>query len=510
MDHHRHCCPLARKNASRRTFFRRAWNWTKGVLALLLTWRFLPLQSARASSVPPRAGAAILPGWQGSSAVSDVFAVTDIPAPSCSLSAGTPPATGPCADPATAFADKGVDTLVALMAHRGTHLHKTGPTPQGLVGADDVVVIKINNQWGGAGSGSGLGRLSTNTDLLKGVIWQILSHPDGFSGEVVLVDNAQPISDNAWAATPANAEDRDQTYTAVVDAFRSEGYAVSVCDWTALNASTVNGGQIGDSGYPAGEYARGNDTDCYILLDDPAVAASGIYSYPKFTTDGGRRVSMRYGVWDGSSYDSDGLTFINMPVLKKHGMASATICWKNLVGFISCGGWDANRYGDWDEMHDYFWGYTGRTAPDYGLLGRMMAEVRAPDLHVVDAIWVATVNNYSSYDAARVDALIASTDPFAADWYASEYALAPAVLRDQQQSSAARAGIFRSATRVNQRSCEARWNGSYPYMRFSGSDADTPLDVEKQQLNAYSARSGSSFDSETVSIAPVRSLLLDG
>ena len=98
---------------------------------------------------------------------------------------------------------------------------------------------------------------------------------------------------------------------------------------------------------------------------------------------------MRYGVWDGSSYDSDRLIFINLPVLKKHGMADSTICWKSLIGFVSIADTNA-RFTDWDQMHDFFWGYTGGANAGYGLLGQELALVRAPDLNIVDAIWVAT------------------------------------------------------------------------------------------------------------------------
>jgi hypothetical protein len=201
---------------------------------------------------------------------------------------------------------------------------------------------------------------------------------------------------------------------------------------------------------------------------------------------------MRYGVWNGSAYEPDRLTFINMPVLKRHGMAGATIAWKNLIGFITIGDY-TNRFGlsgspeweAWDRMHGFFWGYQGMGDTDYGLTGREMALIRSPDLNVVDAIWVAD-DNYDG-DATRQNVLLAGTDPFAVDWYASEYVLRPLMTWDPNDVSAARGGIFRNATRTNQNAAAFVWpGGSYPYIDLlDGYNGSTPSDSEKNQMNVY-------------------------
>jgi hypothetical protein len=448
------------------------------VLALVIT---VSLQGS--GTVPPglvRAGPT-LPAWTSPSAVSDVFGVYDVPVSRCSLGGGTLPDTPPCNDAEYALHDDGVDALVNLMESKETHFYQTALHPNGIVGADDVVVIKINNQWGGNGSGDGAGRMATNTDVLKGLIWRILQHPDGFSGEVVVAENTQPIAPGDWDDYPANAEDPDQCILDVISAFQSLGYAVSDYNWTDLNDARISGGSIADSGYPDGEYINGDTSDAYILLEDPAGDAMGELSYPKFRTAGGNYVSMRYGVWNGSNYDSERLTFINLPVLKRHGWSGATIAWKNLIGFISTDGYSGpNRYGTWDDMHNiYFWG-------SYGLLGREIALICSPDLHLVDAIWVAYEGNNGG-DAARQDVLLASTDPFAVDWYASEHVLCP--LTGRQDTSAARGGTFRNTTRSNQNAAKSVWpggSGSYPYIDLLDAyDGSTPTDDEKKQMNVY-------------------------
>jgi hypothetical protein len=454
-------------------------------LALLIT---AGLQSSSAVPPMPVHASPSLPAWTSPSAVSDVFVVSDVPVPQCSLDGGTLPGTPPCNDADYALHDDGVDALFKLMESKGRYFYRTALHPTGIVGANDIVVIKVNNQWGGNGSGDGAGRMATNTDVLKGLIWRILQRPGGFSGEVVVAENSQPIAGNNWDAYPANAEDPDQSIQDVVNAFQSIGYAVSLYDWTDLNDDRISGGSISDSGYPTGEYAHGNMSDAYILLEDPAGTGTDELSYPKFRTVNGDYVSMRYGVWGSSSYDSDRLTFINLPVLKRHGWSGATIAWKNLIGFISTDGYsDPNRYGSWNDMHDiYFWG-------SYGLLGREIALIHAPDLHLVDAVWVAYEGNTGG-DAVRQDVLLASTDPFAVDWYASEYLLLP--LTGSQGTSAARSGTFRNTTRANQNAAELVWpgsSGSYPYIDLLDTyDGDTPTDDEKNQMNVYVTSPGAS------------------
>ena len=105
-----------------------------------------------------------------------------------------------------------------------------------------MVVIKVNQQWVGAGSGSGAGRLGTSTDLIKGLIWRILNHPDGFAGEVVVAENVQSIGVRSFATeTPANAQDQNQSLADVITVFQGLGRPVSLQDWTALNDHLTSG-----------------------------------------------------------------------------------------------------------------------------------------------------------------------------------------------------------------------------------------------------------------------------
>ena len=80
-----------------------------------------------------------------------------------------------------------VNALIDLMSSQGLHFYNTTDADDGLIGSEDVVIIKMNGQWPRRGG--------TNTDLIKSVINAIHNHPDGFTGEVVIADNGQGIGD---------------------------------------------------------------------------------------------------------------------------------------------------------------------------------------------------------------------------------------------------------------------------------------------------------------------------
>lgn len=425
-----------------------------------------------------------LPFWRNATAKSDIFVVKDIPAPLYSLAGGTLPP-GP-AD--LILRDAGIEALAALMDRQGTPFFRTTGSSQGLVARDSVVVIKINGQWVGDGYDSGAGRLGTNTDLIKGLIWRILNHPEGFVGEVVVADNIQDHDIDFKTRTPANAQDQNQSLADVINVFQGLGRPVSIQDWTELNTALLPGGDLGP-GPASCEYSHGNMADGYVLLNDndnPPGLTNG-YSYPKFQTAGGLYVSMRHGLWDGLSYQPDRVILINMPVLKKHCMAATTAAWKNLVGFQTIYG--DGRFGDWNMMHTFFWGFNNPDPPNpYGLIGRHISLVRTPDMNIVDAVWVANDNNYDSGSAVRWNVVLGSRDPFAVDWYASEYVLRPVVPDSPDDSSLARAGTFRSASLVNQKAAKNTWGGTYPFIDFvEGYSGNTPLEAEKNQMNVFLA-----------------------
>jgi hypothetical protein len=411
-----------------------------------------------------------LPAWTSPEAVSDVYAVTHVPLPTVSLDGGTIPEGS---TPAEALHDRGVDALIDELAAQGRPFYRTPHQPQGLIGPDDVVVLKVNNQWN-CGTGTDRGRSHTNIDVIKGVIYRIVQHPQGFSGAVVVADNTQFAPGQFDCADDNNAQDTRQSHQDVVDAFVSQGYPVCISPWEALRTTFVD------------EYDSGDVESGYVAVQEGTPGVDQL-SYPKFEVACGPdtyRISMRYGLWDGSSYDGARLKMINMPIVKRHSMAGATLAVKNYIGFLTTGD-TSRRFGSSTNMHNLFWGYSGDS--DYGLLGRQLALIRRADLNIVDAIWVnPTSQTGGEEDAVRANVLLASVDPFALDYYGSVYVLLPYMAPGSSQAFHADArqqgGEFRGFLLTNEN--RARSLGMVDIV-----DLDDRLTVEEElaQFNVFVA-----------------------
>lgn len=296
---------------------------------------------------------------------------------------------------------EGLDALLRLVADEGTGLYRSNQsvplaTPDGLISADDVVLIKVNSQWAQRGM--------TNTDVLRGLVQRIVDHPDGFRGEVVVVENGQ---EQDYLASKDQNNDasvqHDQSAQVVVDRFNTP--RVSLYRWIEIGQNAVE------------EYSAGDDRDGYVL--------AGFYplNYPKFTTAAGTPVSLRYGIWNGEDYDDSRLKFINLPVLKTHVIMGATASIKNYAGVMSRFVGDYAPGEDWDYHANFY--RTWKNNPP-GLLGRLMA-LRFPTLTILDGTYVNPESNWAAWfdSTPRVGMLFASLDPVALDYYAVKEVLFP-------------------------------------------------------------------------------------
>lgn len=296
----------------------------------------------------------------------------------------------------------GIDDLVTLMGLKGFAWYRSdggGPTtgPGGLIDADDVVLIKVNGQWSQRGG--------TNTDVLRGIIRRIVEHPDGFIGEIVVADNGQRSGN--LDRTESNAEDHQQSIQDVVDDFAAEGFNISTYLWDSIRSESV------------GEYFDGDSTSGYVVTPDYDPETLIKVSYPKFQTSLGTYVSYKYGIWSPSSqsFDGDKLVVLNVPVLKTHRIYAVTASVKNHMGVITT---------DLDtDSHE---------GVDRGGMGSVLAEVRLPDLSILDCIWVLARPGSgpdASYESAsRRDQLVASTDPVALDMWAAKNILVPQIIEN--------------------------------------------------------------------------------
>jgi hypothetical protein len=341
----------------------------------------------------PRAMIALpgpLPVWEVEDPVSTIFVMDAIPPTPGSLAAGD------ATVPDEHLPDPAIDTLLAMMQTKDIYLHQTAAHPAGIVGADNIVILKGNFQW--------TSRNTTSTDRIKGMIWQILQHPDGFSGEIIICDNTQDIG-TGINHLDNNSEDPSHSLIDVVDTFVAKGYPVYCFDWASFWAVV------------ALEYSTGDYRDGFVYEADTKI------SYPKFSSPSGDYyVSLRHGVWDSvrAEYDPSRLCIIDFPVLKAHSMAGATIAVKNWIGTLTTAH-SSSRYGGWNNMHyQYFFG-------SYALVARVMAETY-PRLTIVDAAWTSTRDPNNLGWLADTNMLLGSTDPTAVSWYAAKYILTPIAL----------------------------------------------------------------------------------
>ncbi len=297
--------------------------------------------------------------------------------------------------------NRGLSKLLDLMGDNGVSFYQSSSVgknrgPEGLIAAGDIILIKVNSQWNQRGG--------TNTDLLHELITLITSHPDGFHGEVIIVDNGQAQYGSQgqggslnWAQS--NAEDPTQSAQRVADSFPL--FNVSTYQWDKITTHRVS------------EYSLGDDSDGYVVEEEKDPESNLIVSYPKFTTRSGSQVSFKYGVWDPqrSTYDSERLKVINLPVLKTHGGYSVTGAVKSYMGVPS------------DKLTANLGSRSHNTIATGGM-GTLMAETRFPTLTILDCIWVNAVpragpsTSYSQ--ATRVNIVAASIDPVALDYWASK------------------------------------------------------------------------------------------
>jgi uncharacterized protein (DUF362 family) len=292
--------------------------------------------------------------------------------------------------------DDGVVRLIDVLASGRVQFYRTADAPDGLIGTDDVVLLKINCQWAQRGG--------TNTDLLAQVARAVAAHPDGFTGEIVVADNGQAQYGSAgtggsldWDQT--NSMDKTRSAQDVIDGLKAD-MRIGGSLWDAFTMTEV------------AEYSEGDDADGFVVASE-ASPTGIVVSYPKFTTVYGTRVSFKQGIWDegAQSYDTDRLKIINLPVLKVHGLYQVTGAVKAYMG---C---NASRLTDQSSHNS-----VGR-----GGMGTLMAQTRAPALNIMDMIWVGVQRGPGiTYETAvEKDMLASSTDPVALDWWCALNVLMP-------------------------------------------------------------------------------------
>jgi len=290
----------------------------------------------------------------------------------------------------------GVDALLNLMANNELSFYKRINSARqaeayGLIAADDIVLIKVNAQWKYRGC--------TNSDLVRGLVQRILDHPDGFRGEVVIVENGQgrgslncdtSSSYNGESGVHANANDESHSFLYLADEV-FKGRPVSAYLLDPIRGIFIT--------------AADHITDGYRMLEN--------VSYPCFTSARGTRIELKEGVWKDGAYHHN-LKLINVPVLKHHdqGGSEITAALKHFYGLVSMS--------DGQSTARHYSGL-GETC------GKMVVSVLPPVLHIMDAIWVShkALTGYPEQNTFRANQILASQDPVALDYWAAKNVLYP-------------------------------------------------------------------------------------
>ncbi len=295
----------------------------------------------------------------------------------------------------------GLDALFSLLSSKGTKLYQTNKNhawggAQGIINAHDVVVIKVNCQWKCRGT--------TNTDVLQGLIYRILQHPDGFEGEVVIFENGQGRGGFDGLTQGGSVYD---TWSAIAN-----GIWVNAEEENLLTVDYLVNTVFKND--PVSAYLLDPIRSVFIAEDEHSIDGYrevADVSYPCFTSHGGHRIELHEGIWNGSSHSAN-MKLINLPVLKHHGGTGVTASLKHTYGILS--------------MAD---GSSGiRHYAESGTqCGKMWSLVRIPDLNILDCIWVSfdSLLGYPPETTHRADTLLAGIDPVALDYYASKHVLQP-------------------------------------------------------------------------------------
>jgi len=295
----------------------------------------------------------------------------------------------------------GLDVMLDTLSDGGVKLYRTDAGhpwggPGGIVDAHDVVLVKVNCQWKCRGT--------TNTDLLRGLIHRILEHPDGFEGEVVIVENGQGQGSfdgrpRAWGSYAAWPEIEDGVY-------------VNAEDETVLTVDHLVNRIF--AGEPVSSFLL--DTIRENFISETNHSGNGYrtvsdVSYPCFTSAGGNRVELLEGVWNGAKH-GENIKVINVPVLKTHDGTGVTGVLKHCYGMLS--------------MADGHFGIR-HYLQSGAQCGKMWSLVRAPDLNILDCIWVSheALRGYPEDTTHRSNVLLAGMDPVALDYYGSKHVLLP-------------------------------------------------------------------------------------
>jgi hypothetical protein len=321
-----------------------------------------------------------------------------------------------------------------------------------VIGDDDVVIIKVAAQWWNQGM--------TNVAGARRVIERVLARP-GFRGEVVVVENThfrlRDGSGLARAFTRPSERNVDvpgwSSLGDLAAAYRDHP-RVSFIGLVDAAASELAGDPWHDPDHAHGVYggdgrgpiAPGERRDGYRWDFDRAFAkkrgwfetARTPLSWPVFRSPrSGAVIDLADGVLDPETFarTSRKLTWISLVTVNEHASTGMTACCKSAMGVVdmSCGRFGTDPRTDGFLSVHYF-GNPEATWRMAGPLAHFATHVRAPDLYVAIAEWVAVTPpgfpddadlRLEASSAHRASTAVAGTDPVAIDHHLAKHVLLP-------------------------------------------------------------------------------------
>jgi len=328
-----------------------------------------------------------------------------------------------------------------------------------FVGPRDVVIIKVSAQWWNQGM--------TNVAAARRVIERVLARP-GLTGEVIVFENTHfRLSDGsglsrAWTR-PSDRNVDVPGWTRLGDLiphFTRQGAPVSFVGLVDAGASALAGDHWFDPQHEHGVYggdgrgpiADGEERDGYhwdfsetfSVPRSLVESARAPLTWPVFTSPrSGLVVDLRRGLFqkDGTgrrvAVADRKLTWINMTTCNEHLSTGITAACKSPMGLVDM---SAGALGTHPRARGYLsLHYFGRPNASWrmaGPLAHFTKKVRAPDLYLAVAEWIA-VTPPGAWDSERQDirleeasarrarTVVAGTDPVAIDLWCARNLLMP-------------------------------------------------------------------------------------
>ena len=326
-----------------------------------------------------------------------------------------------------------------------------------VVGKDDVVIVKVSAQWWNVGM--------TNVAAVKRFVEMIVDMP-GFTGEVIVFENTHFLDKDGAGLTRAWTHPSERNVDVpgwnklgdLIPYFRDRKSPVSFVGLIDAGKSTLAGDHWHDPDHAHGVYGGagkgpiepGEERDGYRWDFDAAFRlkrslvdyAQTPLTWPVFSSPRtGVVVDLKEGLFTregGTRKKLDRkLTWISMTTVNEHVATGMTCASKSSMGIVDM---SAGRMGSDPRVAAYqsvhYFGNPNASWRMAGPLAHFAKVVRAPDLYLAVAEWVAVHPPGEWDDEAKdirieassvhnVGAIAAGKDPVAVDTYCAENFLKP-------------------------------------------------------------------------------------